>query len=312
VKLHHVFAASLSSLAVTFCQPQIGTRAVTQTRTILQAFAGFNQPNTLGLPCASPCFSLPAGTVIVQPNHFVSSNSLGLYYAVYQANGWTGDLNITFTLSEAGEVVQTVTAAGSITSDQANSPSVISVNSTIPQNAFVGPATLIATTTAIPGDGSPPFTMKSSSVMEVGGMGTRRVIPLFAGISTGNGGTYPCAASQCNTGLPPGSVAVQPAQFQSPRIGGIFYAAFQVDGWYGEIGGTAVATQGKQTYLSVPVGGSVGNGQEAYSAVLFSADGYSQDNDAKPGPALLTVTTTATQRSGNQFNLKSTAPIWVQ
>jgi hypothetical protein len=36
-----------------------------------------------------------------------------LYYAVFQTNGWTGGLSVTFDLSEAGSVVQTATVGGS-------------------------------------------------------------------------------------------------------------------------------------------------------------------------------------------------------
>ena len=62
---------------------------------------------------------------------------------------------------------------------------------------------------------------------------------------------------------------------------------------------------------SIPVGGDIGNGEEAYSVVLVSAGGTAAGG-ANPGPATLTVTTAATQRSGNQFTLRSSAPILVQ
>jgi len=231
-------AALAASTAV--CQTRTGAGAATETRNVLQAFAGFNQPNDLGLPCASPCLGAPAGTIIVQPNHFVSSGSAGLYYAVFEANGWTGDLSATFSLSEAGTIVQTLTVAGSISSEQAYTAVVLSGSATIPQSAYVGPATLIATTTATPSSGT-PFTMKSSATMEVGGAGTRRVVLAFAGISysPNSESGFPCAAPQCPLPIPPGTVAVQPAEFQGHFVGGDFYAVYQADGWLGELAGDA-------------------------------------------------------------------------
>ena len=231
------------------CQAQFGATGI---RHLVQAFAGFNQPNDFGTPCASPCFASPAGTVVVQPNHFVSSNSAGIYYAVFQADGWIGDLSTTFELSEAGSVVQTLTITGSISAKQAHSAVVLSGNADIPQSSFVGLAALTATTTATPDAGGAGFTLKSSSQLQVGAAGTRRVVQVFAGISSSNGGTgYPCTPPECPLQIPPGSVAVQPNQFQGPGTDGAYYAVFQAEFWQGVTGTTCQVMEAGEVVYTI-------------------------------------------------------------
>jgi hypothetical protein len=279
------------------------------TRHLIQAFAGFNQPNDLGTPCTGPCFEVPAGTVVVQPNHFVSSNSAGLYYAVFQTNDWAGNLSVEFTLSEAGSVVQTVTTTGTISAAQARSPVVLSAAAAIPQSSFVGPATLTATTTATPNNGGQPLTLKSYATLEVGGSGTRRLVQVFVGLS-GSDAPFatPCAYPGCQFGIPPGSVAVQPVQFQANGDSSVYYSVLQANDWRGDVTGTFDVIEAGKVVYAVPFG-------PAYIGYALQVVG----EDSSPletnyiGPATLEVNTNATQQGGiNQFDLTSYAPVVYQ
>jgi hypothetical protein len=276
----------------------------TGTLRIVQAFAGFNQPNDLGAPCASPCFGTPAGTVVVQPNQFVSSNSTGLYYVVLQTNHWTGTLSTTFELSEAGAVVQTVTTGTSVGTDQAAAALVLSAAATIPQNSYVGPGVLTATTTATSGDDGPLLTLQSHSTMQVGGAGTRRLVQAFAGISE----PAPCAGTTC--GVPSGTVAVHPDQFPRPNTAGVYYAVFQADGWVGSLSAICEVTESGAVVQTVPITGFVA-GSQAYSVVAIGEAGVPLPG-SYVGPAAMIVTTTASAGGGTPFTLTSYSPLQVE
>jgi hypothetical protein len=256
---------------------------------------------------------VPAGTVVVQPNQFVSSNSAGLYYAVFQTNGWTGKLNVNFSLSEAGAIVQTVAVTGSVSPEQARSVVVLSGSATIPQSAFVGSATLTATTTATPSNGGEPFTLESYSTLEVGGAGARRLVQAFVGISSSDGGTgLPFAYPACPFSIPPGTVLVQPAQFQSSGDHSTYYSVFQANDWQGDVQGTCDVIEAGRIVYTVPFGPGYVGGQGGHPVQLLGEDGQPLQGNYI-GPAMLRVTTNATQQGGvNQFTLTSYAPIVVQ
>jgi hypothetical protein len=279
--------------------------ADTGIRHLIQAFAGFNQPNDVGLPCASPCFQLPSGTVAVQPNSFVSGNSAGLYYAVFQTDGWTGDLSTTFELSEAGNVVQTVTAGGSIGTDQATAAVVISTSATIPDTGYSGPATIRVTTTATRSDGSAPFTLESFAPLEVGTTGTHRLVQAFAGVTP----TPPCLGL-CFA-VPTESVTVQLGGFVTPSLLGDFYAIFQAGGWDGILDLTFDVTEAGKVFQITTTRGTVA-GSQAYSVVEVGASGYIPQGGYN-GPAVLKLTTAALPRNGAPpFNLSSYTTLQVQ
>lgn len=279
------------------------------TRAIIQVFAGFNQPRQ-GTPCAAPCFGAPAGAVVIQPESFVVSSSSGLYYAVFQTNGWTGDLTTTFTLSEADVVVQTATATDSVSTANAYSAIVLSVPAIMPQNSFVGPATLTATTTALPSGGGSPQGLKTYATLQVGGAGTRRVVQAFVGISSiGTADAFPCAAPQCPFSIPSGSVMVQPAAFQGvPGNGSVYYIVIQANDWLGEVAGIAQVIEAGHLLASTSVGAIVSS---PYSVIVGATDGPALYGASSP--ATLRVITTATQRGGtNRFTLTTYAPLEVE
>ena len=276
----------------------------TGTLRIVQAFAGFNQPNDLGAPCASPCFGTPAGTVVVQPNQFVSSNSTGLYYVVLQTNHWTGTLSTTFELSEAGAVVQTVTTGTSVGTDQAAAALVLSAAATIPQNSYVGPGVLTATTTATSGDDGPLLTLQSHSTMQVGGPGARAVVQVFVGLSE----SLPCTGPTC--GVPSSdALTVHLDQFPNHGSGGLYYAVFQADGWYGTLVGAADVTEGGSVVQTLPLGGFIAP-SEAYSVKVLSSTSSPLPGE---GLAILSSTITASPGGGQTpFTLTSYSPLQVQ
>jgi hypothetical protein len=284
------------------------TLPATNTRHLIQAFAGFNQPNDLGIPCTGPCFELPTGTVVVQPNHFVSSNSPGLYYAVFQTNDWAGNLSVEFTLTEAGSVVQTVTTTGTIPTAQARSAVVLSIAANIPQSSFVGPATLTATTTATPNNGGPPLTLKTYATLEVGGAGAQRIVQVFAGISTSNGASgMPCAYPECPLGqLPPGTVVVQPAQFQPTSGSCIYYSVLQANDWLGDVQGTFDLIEAGKIVYNVLFGPAPVN----YELTMLGEEILPLETNYI-GPATFEATTSATQRASH-FTLTSYAPVVYQ
>ncbi|HXM46060.1 MAG TPA: hypothetical protein VN924_32805, partial [Bryobacteraceae bacterium] len=275
----------------------------TGTLRIVQAFAGFNQPNDLGAPCASPCFGTPAGTVVVQPNQFVSSNSTGLYYVVLQTNHWTGTLSTTFELSEAGAVVQTVTTGASVGTDQAAAALVLSAAATIPQNSYVGPGVLTAATTATPSNGGAVLTLQSHSTMQVGGAGTRGLVQVFGILSE----SLPCTGATC--GAPSGAVTVNLDQFPSSGSGGGYYAVFQADGWYGDLAITFEVAEGGSVVQTLHRDGFVAP-SEAYS--VQSLGSTSSPLPGK-GLAILSSITTASPGGGQTpFTLTSYSPLQVQ
>jgi len=296
--------------AVVYAQMARGQATGTTTsRAIIQVFAGFNQPGQ-GTPCAAPCFGAPAGAVVIQPEGFVVASSSGLYYAVFQTNGWTGDLTTTFTLSEAGVVVQTATATGSVSTANAYSAIVLSVPTIMPQNSFVGPATLTATTTALPSGGGSPQGSKTYATLQVGGAGARRLVQAFVGISSiGPAQAFPCAAPECPFSIPAGSVMVQPAAFQNaPGNGNIYYIVVQANDWLGEVAGTAQVIEDGHVRGRASVGGLV---SFPYSVIVGAGSGPALNG--YPGPAILRVTTTATERGGtNRFTLTTYAPLEVE
>jgi len=144
--------------------------AAASSSNLVLGFVGFNEPNSLGLPCAA-CPGWPTNVVLVHPNHFISSGSIGLYYAVFQENGWSGQINASFTLTGAGTVIQTVTLNGTINSGQ--DLFVLSGDTTIPDTAYAGPALLTVTAIATPNDGGSPFTLTSGAIMQIGTSGIR-------------------------------------------------------------------------------------------------------------------------------------------
>ena len=250
---------------------------------------------------------------MIQPNHFVSSGSTGLYYAVFQTNGWTGNLTATFSLSEAGTVVQTMIASGTVSEDQAYAAIVLSVAATMPQSAFVGPAMLTASTIAVPSDGGPTLNLTTYATLEFGGTGTRKLVQAIVGISSSNGESgFPCDTPHCAIQIPPGSVAIQPAAFLGVPDGGtIYYAVVQANGWGGEIQSTAEVTLKGHLLYTIGLGGIVAGRQEDYSVVLFGSGGYVRFGYS--GPAVLTVTSVATSSSTRgQFTTTSYAPLQLQ
>jgi hypothetical protein len=197
--------------------------------------------------------------------------------------------------------------------EQAYSPVVLSVNATIPESDFVGPATLTATATATPTGGAAPFGLKSYSTLEVGGAGARRLVQVFVGISSSNGGTgFPCAYPTCPFVIPPGTVVVQPAQFQGdPLSGSSYYSVFQADEWQGDLIGTCDVFEGNKLAYTIPVGGNMGE-QGGHPVALFASTGGPIEGPYT-GPATLRVSTTASQRDGAPpSTLTSYAPVQIQ
>lgn len=305
------FAVSLSVflLALAAISPS-PLRALPPQR-ILQVFAGFNQPNDEGMPCAGPCLGLPSGMIAVQPNSFVSPGGAGLYYAVFQTFDWTGTLSVTFALKEGGSVVQTATVEGTVdqTPDQARSALVLSAAATIPDTPFVGPGTITATTVATPTQGESAV-LTSYATLEFGTSGERRLVQVFAGMSSSNGGNeYPCAYPECQIANFPGTVVVQPEQFQFGDFSA-YYAVFQADDWQGSVKGTCDVIEEGKTVYSIGVDGVIA-GQGGSPVELFASSGSPIPGDYV-GPATLWTATTATQRGGNQFTLTTYTPVEIQ
>jgi len=296
------------ALAVLACSAsgQAQSPATAGSPQLVQAFIGFNQPNTQGAPCAN-CFGVYG--VVVQPNQFVSSGSTGLYYAVFQENGWTGSVSTTFHLSAAGTVIQTMVLNGTVTSGQGWV--VLSGNATIPTTTYSGPADLTATTTATPADGLPPFALSSYGPMVVGTTGAHHLVQAFAIYSSSLFGSYPCLMD-CVAGLP-GAMAVQPAQFQQPGVtAAASYVFFQADGWKGQVHMNFDVVEAGKVVFSQYIGGYIG-GQAALSVSGFGVDGGAPGG-GYVGPAILNVTTTAVPQYGVQtpFTLKSSSVVEVE
>jgi len=264
-------------------------------------------------PAPARASGFPAGTGAVQPNQFVLSNSAGLYYFVFQTNGWTGDLSVTFSLSEAGAVVQTVAVTGSVTAQQARSALVLSGSATIPQTAFVGPATLTATTTATPSNGAKPSILKSYSTLEVGGAGARRVVQAFVGTSTSSG------ASEFRVHTPIARLRTSLGQSLFSRRNFSRQATLARTMPY------IKPTNGRETSRGPATRSRPGTSSTQYPLALDTSEArvatrYNSLGKAARrskanyiGPAVLKVTTNAIQQGGvNQFALTSYATIVVQ
>ena len=270
---------------------------------LVQAIVGFNAPNTLGLPCTS-CLGFPAGTVWIQPDHFVSAGSSGLYYAVFQENGWSGNLNSNFQLSGGGGVLQDVILNGTLTNGQGLL--VLSASETIPDTTYSGPATLTVTTTATPNDGSPPFILASMVDMMVGTTNIRGVVQVFAGLNASNDDLFPC--TDCG---PPGTIGIQPDQFPQPGTSAVEYVLFESAGWYGTVNSTMDLIEKSGVVQSLPLGALIDSRDTVLT--LISAD-FSPAGNGYIGPAALRVSSTATSRhgSGEHFTYKSFSPLTIQ
>jgi hypothetical protein len=278
-------------------------KAATASPQLVQAFVGFNQPNDLGLPCASPCLLSPAGSVIIQPNQFILPGSQGLYYAVFQENGWSGNISVNFQLAAAGNNMQSIAVDGVITNGQG--VTVLATGAEIPQTNYVGTATLTATATATPSNGGAPIILTSYSTLEIGGAGSRRLVQAFAGI-----GVVVCGPPNCSPTMPANAVVVQPNMFPDYTAAPIYYAVFQADNWQGQVQGTCDLLKHGKVIFSTSIGGPI-IGQGGHPVTVLSSGGTSL-NSADVGPAGLSVTTIATQRTGNQFTLVSYAELEIQ
>jgi len=283
---------------------QTRLRAQAGSPHLVQAFVGFNQPNTLGLPCAG-CLGYPATTVWVQPNQFVSSGSNGLYYAVFQENGWSGDLSAAFNLIGAGGVIQTTILNGTIANEQ--DLLVLSGNATIPETTYSGPNKLVVTTTTTPSDGSSPFSLISSVDMEVGAAGIRRLVQVFGGLSAGK--TFGCSCVHCG---PPGAAWVEPDLFPGPGTGAVEYVLFQADSWLGTVSTTIDTIEAGKIVQTTGLGGEIA-GYLSRSVAWFGVDA-SPAGPEYAGPATMRVTTTAASElgSGQPFTLQSFCPLNIQ
>jgi hypothetical protein len=278
---------------------QVAAYAAAGSPHLVQAVVGFNQPNNLGLPCAG-CFGLSGGTVVFQPNQFVSSGSEGLYYAVFQEDGWSGSLSASFQLTGAGSTIQSITVNGSIVSGQG--VAVLSANASIPQTTFSGRGALMVTTTATPSDGSAPITLMSWVEMEVAATGPQRFIQLLVGVESEFCGPR---FGECE--LPEGAIAVQPAQFYKEAPGG-FYSVFQAGGWLGGllINGEVVR-EGKVLFHYTLYGGV--SDSQAHSIVWYSESGAPLGVQTGSGTLRVTVTATPQDTSAQPFTLTSTSAI---
>src|ERR1700691_2690545 len=268
---------------------------------LIQAFVGFNQPNDLGMPC-SGCLGFSSSTVWVQPNQFVSPGSTGLYYAVFQNGGWSGSLSASFVLRGGGAVIQNTVINGSVSSSQ--DFFVLSGNATIPQTSYSGPAVLVATTTATPGDGSSPLTLTSSAVMMVGTAGIYGLVQVFAGIGMGSN-VFPCTG--CG---PPGAVGIQPNQILGPGGGGSEYVVFQAHDWEGSVTSTLDVVEKSGVTQSQTLVASI----EGHDVVSVVGGGTIEAGSSYSGPASLRATSTATSRRGafESFTFQSFSPFYIE
>jgi hypothetical protein len=239
---------------------------------------------------------------------FVSSNSTGLSYAVFQTNGWTGSLSPTFELSEASAVVQTMTAGTSVGKQQASSAFVLNVAATISQSSYVGPGVLTATTTVTPNTGRTPFSLKAYLTLQLGGAGTRRVVQAFVGNLANNSG-FPCAGLPC--GLPANAVAVQPDQFPQSHTAGAYYAVVQARRLVREPRRRFEVTEAGSVVQTLPLGGFIAP-PEGQSALVFSTS-VSPLPGKYVGQAILSLTSAASPAGGHTpFTLTSYSPLQVQ
>jgi hypothetical protein len=270
---------------------------------VVQALAGFNKPNDMGLPCAG-CLGFSGGTVWIQPNHFVSSGSEGLYYAVFEQNGWSGGLSVDFQLSGGGNIIQDIVVNGAMSASQ--SLVVLSGAATIPQTTYSGPAALTVTTTGTPDDGSAPVVMSSSVAMMIGATGIRGIVQVFAGISGTDPSHFGLPCTDCG---PPGTVGVVPMSFFGPPFA-IEYAVFQAHEWEGSTTCTAtLVAQGK--VIPQPLSCGLVEGTDVVT--MFSS-GANPGVPGYTGSASLRVITNAISRRGvyQTFVLGSFAPLYFE
>jgi hypothetical protein len=278
------------------CCGAVESKAGGSSPSLVQAIVGFNKPNEHGLPCLSPCLGAPSGTVLIQPHHFISSGSKGLYYAVFQGTGWGGNLSASFQLSAKKEIIQQMTVQGAL---KGQGLTVLSGSTTIPQTNYSGPAILTVTTTATPSDGSPAFTLTSLVGMQIGKVGIRRLVQVLAGVSL-TASVIPCVG--CVT--LPDAVAVQPIAFLPTQ--GTLYAVFQGVKWAGNVKTTFDLLEGTHVGWSVSTGGIVSGSLAMIKVDPSLAASYS-------GSAAIRVTTLATPAGHNTgFTLKSYEPVEVQ
>lgn len=276
---------------------------------IVQAFAGISQGNGT-LPCANPggangCYGIPDGSVAVMPEQIISTVAPSVYYyAVFETASWSGTLSVTFQILEAGAVVQTITANGSASP---NSVTMISAPATFPtNNGYAGRATMSITTTATPSAGGPTFTLKSSTTIRVRPPGQPQGV--VALLFTGMDSAYcwnPNPVNPCY-GVPEGAVVVAPQNILSAPYSASVYTALQTGYWVGTINCTWQLTE-----AGTVVGTTSSYLGARNDAIVFPNSGI-YVNSGYVGPALLSVTCTATSKYGPPETLSGSSVLGIQ
>jgi len=261
---------------------------------IVQAFAGISQSDGT-LPCANPggangCYGIPNGSVAVMPAQIISGTPPPVnYYAVFETASWSGTLNVSFDIVEAGAVVQTITASGSAS---LNSVTMIFAPATFPtNNGYTGRATMNTTTTAMPAGGGSALTLKSSTTVRVRPVG-QQYQGVVALLFTGMDSAYCWSPNPVNAcyGVPDGAVVVAPQNILSAPYSGSVYSALQTGYWVGTISCTWQLTE------AGTVVGTTSSYLGARNDAIVFPNSSMYVNSGYVGPALLSVTCTATSK----------------